>query len=55
MKGLTSGLDMAKEKLSELENRSKTLSRRQLSEEKEAKFGRGDGNRKAKIIGCNMS
>lgn len=30
MKGLTSRLDMAKEKLSELENRSKTLSRGSL-------------------------
>ena len=43
------------EKFSELENRLKTLSRMQLSREKEAKFGRGDGNRQAKLIGCNMS
>ena len=44
-----------KKKFSELENRLKTLSRMQLSREKEAKFGRGDGNRKAELIGCNVS
>lgn len=46
MDRLTSRLDMAKEKFSELEDRSKTLSRMQRREAKETKCERGDGKQR---------